>query len=134
MSKLTDIITALRARITSAGFTISKEAVEDDTDSYVMIFMAGDGDKTDRITPVHQKTVHLVADHRFRHTDDWLLEGVEKQRELEEAIFTGPATDSPDNLNDIAISVEPIKSSTAPEETTKLTSAQVHVRITYKEQ
>ena len=135
MSKLANIIIALRLRITTAGFAISTSVVTDERDGtpIVMIFEAGDGDKTILVSPVYQKSANLVADLRFRHDNDWLLEGLEYQRTLEEAIFTGAATDSPDSLDGLALKVEPVKSITSPETENKMTSVQVHVKITYRE-
>ena len=135
MSKLSDIIKALRDRIDASDLDASVQPIIDEDRGLpqVMIFMSPDGDSTESIRPRHQKTVSLVADLRFKYADDWLTEGADLKEELEQAIYNGPAPDVMDTLDGTALSITPVKSVISPETDSKVASVQCTVSIRYLE-
>lgn len=137
MSVLNDIILAIRQRIEDAGLTVSKEPSIDEADGLpqVMVFMVGDGDKTEKARPIHLKKVTLACDLRYKFEDDWLVEGTALKDQLEAAVFKGPIMDRGDDLDGVegVRAITPVKNTISPETENRIGTVQVHIEITYVE-
>lgn len=137
MSSLIDIVKALRDRLESNGIRTTTSPVIDEKEEElpsVMLFLAGDGDSTQTVHPMHKKSVTIVADMRYRYQTDWLLEGAALKRHLERAIYQGRIPDLGDRLDGTAISLTPIKTIITPEAEHRIASVQVQVAVSYIEE
>lgn len=135
MSKTVDILTAIRARLVAAGFTVFIGKVIDpkhDALPCVSLHFMQDGDQTQSVRPKVRRAVELVAEYWCRtNTTDPVLELIPKGELLESALIH-PDDEGYDRVNGFAIQVEHIKTVlTAHEEYSDIGQAQVAIRVEY---
>ena len=136
MSSLKQIIEAIRQRLADANIDVETGSIDTDRDMPIAeIRLKDPGDQTLMQRPIHKKQVTLDVNLYFFFDEDWLLEGCDHKKQLQEALYKGETTPgSDDRLDGAAIMLEHVGNDIGESKAgEKLAFASATIRITYRE-